>query len=195
MFWGQRCGQTFGKFEIQTRKKKYPEKLINSKFSEARKRTRKSLIHQNRHEKSNDEKLRLIFTHNQGNPPLHKWFREAKECLVKDDRAKKLGDNMQICFRQPRNMKSIVTHQGKPHPKVDDPGCSKCGKCKVSCPVILEGSRFTSTNTGKSSPIRKNWIVTAVMLYILLPAKSARGSMWGKGLPPLKGATVIISRR
>ena len=89
----------------------------------------------------------MIFTYNKGNPPLHQWFREAKQCLLKYDRAKDLGKNFQISYKQPKNLKKIVTHQRKPY-SVDDPGCSKCGKCKVSCPVMEEGSKFRSTNTG-----------------------------------------------
>ena len=53
-------------------KRNYPTKLIKSKFMKAKKHTRRDLIHQNRHEKSGeDEKVRLIFTYNKGNPPLH----------------------------------------------------------------------------------------------------------------------------
>ena len=142
--------------ESKLKKRNYPEKLIKTKFSEAKKRNRNSLIHQGRHQKSGDDKkVRLLFTNNRGNPPLHQWFREAKKCLVKDDRAKALGDNFQICYRQPKNLKSIVTHRKKPYSTDDEPGCTKCGKCKVSCPVIVEGGKFTSTNTRKTYPIRK----------------------------------------
>ena len=74
---------------MKLEKRNYPEKLINSKYATAQKRTKSSLIHQSRHEKSGeDKKVRLIFTHNKGNPPLHQWFREAKKCRVKDNKAK-----------------------------------------------------------------------------------------------------------
>ena len=73
-------------------------------------------------------KVRLIFTHKKGNPKLHQWFREAKKFLA---------------------------HQKKPHSTVDNPGCRKCGKCRVSCPVMEEGGKFQSKNTVKKYPIRK----------------------------------------
>ena len=93
----------------------YPEKLINSKFKKARKSSRDSLINQTRQEKGGqDEKVRLIFTYNRGNPPLHAWLRGAKKCLIKDERARDLGENFQICYKQPRNLKSMVTHIIKP---------------------------------------------------------------------------------
>jgi hypothetical protein len=54
----ERCSETedvekhLGNFQSKLQKRNYPEKLISSKFSEARKRTRKNLINQSRHEKS-----------------------------------------------------------------------------------------------------------------------------------------------
>jgi hypothetical protein len=83
-------------------------------------------------------------------------------------------------------MKSIGTHQGKPHPKVDNPGCRKCGKCKVSCPVMLEGSRFTSTNTGKSYPIRKKLNCDSNFVIYLVTCKKCRGQYVGKSTTPFK---------
>jgi hypothetical protein len=167
-------------------KRNYPEKLINTKFATAKKRTRSSLIHQSRHEKSGeDKKVRLIFTHNRGNPPLHKWFREAKKCLVKDDRAKEIGENLQICYRQPKNLKSIVTNQQKPHSTVDNPGCSKCGKCRVSCPVMEEGGKFKSTNTGKVYPIRKKLNCDSSFVIYLATCKSCRGQYVGEKYNPI----------
>ena len=162
--------------ESKLKKRNYPEKLIKTKFSEAKKRNRNSLIHQGRHQKSSDDKkVRLLFTNNRGNPPLHQWFREAKKCLVKDDRAKALGDNFQICYRQPKNLKSIVTHKKKPYSTDDEPGCTKCGKCKVSCPVIVEGGKFTSTNTRKTYPIRKKLNCNSSFLIYLATCKKCRG--------------------
>ena len=167
--------------ESKLKKRNYPEKLIKTKFSEAKKRNRNSLIHHGRHQKSGDDKkVRLLFTNNRGNPPLHQWFREAKKCLVKDDRAKALGDNFQICYRQPKNLKSIVTHRKKPYSTDDEPGCTKCGKCKVSCPVIVEGEKFTSTNTRKTYPIRKKLNCNSSFLIYLATCKKCRGQYVGK---------------
>ena len=62
----------------------YPETLINEQFEKAKKKDRKQLIYQNRKQKNTpkDEKIRLIFTYNEGNPPLHKWIRECKNVLI-----------------------------------------------------------------------------------------------------------------
>ena len=168
-------------------KRNYPEKLIVSKFTQAKKRTRTSLINESRQRRNGqDKKVRLLFTYNEGNPPLHRWVREAKKCLVKDDRAKELGDNFQICYKQPRNLKSLVTHPRKPQTIVGNPGCKKCGRCRVSCPVMEEGGKFKSTNTGKSYPIRKQLNCDSSYVVYLVTCKRCRGQYVGKSTTPFK---------
>ena len=100
----ERCSKTedsskhLSNLKSKLEERNYPETLIDKKFSAAKKRNRMSLINQSRHEKNGkDEKVRMIFTYNRGNPPLKKLFREAKKCLIKDDRARNLGNNFQIC--------------------------------------------------------------------------------------------------
>ena len=127
--------------------------------------------------------MRLIFTHNSGNPPLHKWLREAKKCLIKNEKAKNLGDRVQICYKQPKNLKRIVGQQkgtSKRNKITDvDPGCSKCGKCRVSCPILKEGGKFQSTNTRKTFTIRQK-------MNCDTPCKNCRGQYVGKSTTPFK---------
>ena len=40
-------------------------------------------------------------------------MRETRKLLVRNEKANKLGDNIQIAFRQPKNLKNLVT--GFPH--------------------------------------------------------------------------------
>ena len=168
-------------------KRNYPAKLIKSKFMKAKKHTRTNLIHQNRHEKSGeDEKVRLIFTYNRGNPPLHAWLRGARKLLVKDERARKLGQNIQICYKQPKNLKSRITHIRKPCALEENPGCNKCGRCRVSCPVLVEGDKFTSTNTKRSYRIRKNLDCDSSYVIYLATCKKCRGQYVGKSTTPFK---------
>ena len=83
----------------------YPSEVINKQFSRAKSRSRKSLIYQRRKEKSSgDGKIRLIFTHNQENPPIYKWLREGKRLLARNERAKTMGDNLQVGWKQPKNL-------------------------------------------------------------------------------------------
>ena len=81
--------------------KNYPEKVIDKQFCRAKVKDRKQLIVKPSPPKvTNDGKTRLIFTHNASNPPIHKWVREAHQLLVRNDRAKALGKNIQVTSRQ-----------------------------------------------------------------------------------------------
>ena len=117
---------------------------------------------------------------NRGNPPLHEWVWEAKKCLVKDERARDLGKNIQICYRQPRNLKNRVTHIRKPYVVENDPGCRKCGKCRVSCPVLVEGVKFTSTNTKRTYSIKKQLNCDSSYVIYFATCKNCKGQYVGK---------------
>lgn len=55
----------------------YPVDLIERKFKEAKQSNRKNLISGSRKSRiKNDNMIRPIFTHNEGNPPIHHWLRE-----------------------------------------------------------------------------------------------------------------------
>ena len=64
-----------------------------------------------------DDKVRMIFTYNNGNPPLNMWLRQVKRCLLKNKKATNLEENIQICFCQPTNLKRIATQPNKSKPK------------------------------------------------------------------------------
>ena len=169
------------------KKRNYPENLIHSRFRKAKNQTRKNLIYQSRQEKSGeDKKVRLIFTYNRGNPPLHAWLRGAKKCLVRDEKARELGKHIQICYKQPRNLKSKVTHVRKPSTVEENPGCSKCGRCRVSCPVLVEGGTFRSTNTLRKYPIKKKLNCDSSYVIYLATCKKCGGQYVGKSTTPFK---------
>ena len=168
-------------------KRNYPDRVISEKFSEARKKSRSDLIHQGRSKNNTqNDKVRLIFTHNRGNPPLHMWLREAKKCLVKNEKAKSLGEKMQICYSQPKSLKRIVTKTKIPKSAEPNPGCTKCGKCKVSCPIIKEGGTFTSTNTKKTYRIKQKVDCTSSYVIYLGTCLKCGGQYVGKSQTPFK---------
>ena len=188
----ERCSKPkWGEEHLENLRKKlqernYPDKLIKEKFSKAKSKSRADLIHQKRKNSQNDGKVRLIFTHNEGNPPLHKWLREAKSCLVKNERAKAIGENIQICFGQPRNLKRLVTQKNATKPHDENPGCRKCNRCKVSCPIIKEGDSFKSTNTGRTYRIRQKVDCTSSFVIYLATCKKCKGQYVGKSQTPFK---------
>ena len=83
--------------------------MISSQFEKAKHTNRKNLIFQERKKKNLDEnRVRLIFTHNQANPPIHMWLRDCKRHLERNDQAKEIGKRIQVAHRQPKNLQKIV---------------------------------------------------------------------------------------
>ena len=62
----------------------YPDNLIKKKIGEAQKRTREDILRR-RPKRKKDNKVRLVFTHNQSNPTVQKWIRESKKVLLKNE--------------------------------------------------------------------------------------------------------------
>jgi hypothetical protein len=169
--------------------KNYPENVINKQFERAKLKDRKELINKPRPPKLKDDgKTRLIFTHNASNPHIHQWVREAKQLLVRNDKAILLGESIQITSRQPRNLQRMVTgirKGGRGAPPLDA-GCHKCNKCKVACPVLIEGTHFKSTNTGKTYPIRKRLDCTSDHVIYLVTCAKCCGQYVGKSTTDFK---------
>ena len=113
-------------------------------------------------------------------------LREAKKCLIKNDKAKSLGDSIQIYYSQPKNLKRGVTQSRKRKTAHENPGCSKCGKCKVSCPIIREGGTFTSTNTQRTYKIRQKLDCNSSFVIYLGTCKRCGGQYVGKSTTPFK---------
>ena len=132
--------------------------------------------------------MRLIFTHNASNPPVHKWVREARTLLVRNDQAKALGKDIQITSRQPRNLQRMVTgiKKGGGEAPPPDAGCYKCKGCKVSCPILTEGREFSSTNTGKTYSIRKKLDCNSDHVIYLVTCAKCGGQYVGKSTTPFK---------
>jgi hypothetical protein len=163
----------------------YPSKLIDKQFSKAKGKDRKSLIYQSRKDKSKkDGKIRLIFTHNQDNPPIYKWLREGKRLLARNEQAKVMGDRLQVGWKQPKNLLRIAGgerggsggNQGTP-PEV---GCFKCGKCRVACPILKETKNFQSTNTKRKYKIHQRLDCTSDWLIYLVTCRKCKGQYIGK---------------
>ena len=163
----------------------YPTELIQKQFSRAKKKDRRELIFQERKNKSSSsDKVRLIFTHSKANPPIHKWIRESNKLLARNDDAKSLGDKIQIGSKQPKNLLRLIggLKNESEGPNTIDPeaGCRKCGRCKVSCPILNESKTFKSTNTGKIYKIRQKLTCTSDWLVYLATCKRCAGQYVGK---------------
>ena len=169
----------------------YPEDLIKKQFEKAKLKDRKGLIFQSRKDKSKrDRKVRLMFTHTKSNPPIHSWIRQSKKLLVRNDLAKEIGSRIQIGNKQPKNLQSLVggckggSRDDPPTPP--DAGCWKCEKCKVSCPILKEGGKFVSTNTGRQYEIKQRLDCNSDWLIYLVTCKRCRGQYVGKSKTKFK---------
>ena len=169
----------------------YPGDVIKKAFKKATAVSRRDLIYGQRKVKNGrDNKVRLIFTYNSKNPPLHKWLREGRQFLVTPE-GKEIGKNLQIVNRQPRNLKQMVTgvrHAGD-HSRVppsDNPGCFKCGKCKVGCPVLEETKSFRSRNTKKQYNVVHHLTCDSSFVIYLVSCKRCGGQYVGKATTTFK---------
>ena len=181
--------QNLDKLADKFKERNYPNTLVEKKIAEAKKTDRKTIL-KNRKKTQRDEKVRMIFTHNKANPPVNQWIREGKKCLLKNEEAKKIGDNIQVGWKQPKNLKRIVAGLSKgghkKPPQCDTPGSSKCGRCRVSCPILKEGQYFESTNTGKRYPIRHQLNCNSSFVIYLATCKKCKGQYIGKSQTPFK---------
>ena len=162
----------------------YPAKLVDEQIKKAAKKDRKSLIFQQRKPKDRkDDKIRLIFTNNKSNPPLHQWLRECRPALARNEKAKAMGERLQITTKQPKNLQQLVGGKrggGGVNVSPDPPGCFKCKGCKVSCPILNVTNQFQSTNTQRKYPIKQRLDCTSDWLIYLVTCKKCKGQYVGK---------------
>ena len=129
-------------------------------------------------------------THNQANPPLHKWVRECKYLLPRNEKAKSIGNRIQISTRQPKNLQRIVGgfkgQNGGNQDSSQNAGCFKCNRCRVSCPVMNESKAFQSTSTGKTYYMRQRVNCDSSWVIYLSTCKKCKGQKVGKSKNPFK---------
>ena len=135
-----------------------------------------------------DNKVRLIFTYNQNNPPIHKWIRQSKKFLERNEKAKELGKNIQIAYKQPKNIKRMVggPSKGGGRESEIEPGCSKCKKKCHACKVLNEGKTFKSTNTKKIYKIRQKVDCQSSYIIYLGTCQKCSGQYVGKSTQPFR---------
>ena len=161
----------------------YPEELIEKKFCKARQQNRKDIIFKQRKpQQQKDDKIRLIFTHTAANPPIHKWLREGKKHLARNDRTRAMGKKIHIASRQPKNMLRIVRNSNFPRGSqapTTNQGCQKCNKCHA-CPTVVESTHFRSTNTQKKYKINQSLDCNSKYIVYLVTCKKCAGQYVGK---------------
>ena len=107
----------------------------------------------------------------------------------KNDKAKALGNRIQIGWRQNKNLQRLtcgIRSTQQKTPSENDPGCFKCGKCKVSCPILTEGVNFSSTNTKKTYKIHHHLNCDSQFVIYLATCQKCEGQYVGKSQTPFK---------
>jgi hypothetical protein len=167
----------------------YPQDLIENKFEKAKSKDRKELIFQSRKKALKDGKVRLMFTHNNANPPIHQWVRAGKKLLLRNEKAKEIGKRIQIGTKQPKNLQRTVggyNDSGRLEKPPPDAGCTKCNQCRVVCPVLVESKIFKSENTKKIYNIRQKITCNSDWLIYLCTCRKCGGQYVGKSKTSFK---------
>ena len=72
----------------------------------------------------------------------------------------------------------------KKSPSSENPGCFKCGHCRVSCPILQEGGYFTSTK--KKYKINRHLTCDSCFVIYLATCQKCMGQYVGKSKTPFK---------
>ena len=87
----------------------YPMDLINSQFSKALEVDRYDLLFKSpAQRKKSKKRAPLVLTFNPGNPPVKSWINEELSNLHKDPKMKKTFPNIDVVYRQNRNIRSRI---------------------------------------------------------------------------------------
>ena len=157
-------------------------------IARAEKKDRKTQIFKKKTSTQTDKKVRLIFTYNQNNPPIHKWIKQSRKFLERNEKAKELGKNIQVAYKQPKNIKRLIggPSQSRGRGSEIDPGCTKCEKKCHACKVLKEGVSFKSTNTKKSYKIRQKTDCQSSFIIYLGTCQKCQGQYVGKSTQPFR---------
>ena len=184
---GQDANNHLKNLERKLIERKYPENLVKKHIVRAQTKDRRTKIFKKKTTQT-DNKVRLIFTYNQNNPPIHKWIRQSRKFLERNEKAKELGKNIQIAYKQPKNIKRMVggPSGGRGKESETEPGCSKCVKKCHACKVLEERETFKSTNTKKVYKIKQKVDCQSSYIIYLGTCQKCRGQYVGKSTQPFR---------
>ena len=99
-----------------------------------------------------------------------------------------MGKNMQIAYRQPKNLKKLVGGpksggEGGGRAGVDG-GCFRCKKKCHACPILTEAKTFQSTNTRKVYQIKQQVNCQSPYIIYLGTCQKCHGQYVGKSTQP-----------
>ena len=131
----------------------------------------------------------LVLTYNPGNPPVKAWIKEGLEYLHQDPKMKKTFPNIDVVFRQNKNIKRRVM-QNRYKSRNKDPQsvvCRQAGnfklhssRCKV-CERMKDGvKKWTSSKTGRNYNIRRHYTCQTTFCVYLATCKLCQSQYIGQ---------------
>ena len=144
----------------------YPIDLINAQYQKALQVDRMDLLFGNpaTRKKKKSVIAPLVITYNPGNPPVREWIQKGLGVLHEDPKMKKLFPNIDVVFRQNRNIKNRIMrnrYKSTQRSETDErpPGNFKlhANRCKA-CDRMEDGRiAWNSNKTGRNYKIQRHY--------------------------------------
>ena len=116
------------------------------------------------------------------------WVRDCKKLLARNEKAKDVGDRIQLTSRQPKNLQRLVGGERRGSEKNTNPpsaGCKRCKGCHT-CPKMKETKNFRSTNSKKIYKIKQAVNCDSDYVIYLVTCGRCQGQYVGKSKTPFK---------
>ncbi|XP_073172201.1 uncharacterized protein KIAA0930 homolog isoform X4 [Lepidochelys kempii] len=168
----------------------YPPAEVKKQIDRARRVPRSHLLQDRPNKENNRTPLAVTFS-----PQLKPLQRIIKDLqpILKDDPtlSQILGDRPVLAYRQPPNLKQILTSNHIPHNRTTNPGTYPCNKARCQlCPHIYSGDTITGPNNishtiGGSFTCTSTNVIYAIMcqqcpsaMYIGQTGQSLHKNKW-----------------
>nr|XP_048695288.1 dnaJ homolog subfamily B member 13 isoform X5 [Caretta caretta] len=155
----------------------YPPAEVKKQIDRAR-RVPRSYLLQDRPNKENN-RTPLAVTFSPQLKPLQRIIKDLQP-ILKDDPtlSQVLGDRPVLAYRQPRNLKQILTNNHIPHNRTTNPGTYPCNKARCQlCPHIYSGDTITGPNN-ISHTIRGSFTCTSTNVIYAIMCQQCPSAMY-----------------
>ncbi|CAM4545376.1 unnamed protein product [Caretta caretta] len=155
----------------------YPPAEVKKQIDRARRVPRSHLLQDRPNKENNRTPLAVTFS-----PQLKPLQRIIKDLqpILKDDPtlSQVLGDRPVLAYRQPRNLKQILTNNHIPHNRTTNPGTYPCNKARCQlCPHIYSGDTITGPNN-ISHTIRGSFTCTSTNVIYAIMCQQCPSAMY-----------------
>ncbi|XP_074809868.1 uncharacterized protein LOC141987932 [Natator depressus] len=155
----------------------YPPAEVKKQIDRARRVPRSHLLQDRPNKENNRTPLAVTFS-----PQLKPLQRIIKDLqpILKDDPtlSQILGERPVLAYRQPPNLKRILTNNHIPHNRTTNPGTYPCNKARCQlCPHIYSGNTITGPNN-ISHTIRGSFTCTSTNVIYAIMCQQCPSAMY-----------------